>query len=996
MTFRRLLVLTGCLALATVAAAADFTWSLRQWQSDDGLPNNTITGLAQTSDGYLWIASPGPLVRFDGNTFEQILPSQIVPNYRQNARAILAARNGSLWIAMAHGPIFCIGTNNAVEIFTNNLPDLIVQRFVEDAEAGIWTVYPNGEIRRLAGGGVRGFSTADGWPAGYAGSLACDGKGRLWFAKSGEVGQFDHGRFKTLFRTGTSIAQIAGRKNGGVWLCSSSNLFQADEGTPLRAVGALPVKGPDEPTVLFESRDGDLWIGTANDGLFRYNPDGFQKVSAYPQILSLAEDAEGNIWAGTAGDGLIRIRPSAVKLENEEDQSPFGAVRSLCEDTGHNLWATTERGRLIQRTDGHWNQISNWVGGLALCVAADDQGGVWVAGRNALYRWKAGQWEQREQNAGSMAERIYALTIARNGDVWVAGSTLHTLRRLHAGEWHSFNLPRNANYVRAMAEDAAGNIWIGTSRGTLLRIRGDAVFDETTNVFGLPISVRGLCATPDGSLWIACAGGGLCWLDRNGRAARLMAEQGLYDNYLSQVIADDQGWLWFGSDHGIFKARQQAFADVAAGRTAAIQCIHYGRSAGLPSLQANFGHWPDVLRSHDGLLWLPMRTALAVIDPRNGTETFRPPPAYLTRVRVDGALAAAYGRIVPARAPVDLSAPREILRLPPRHYRLEFDYTAINFRAPENVNFRYQLEGFDNGWIEAGEKRTANYSRLPAGNYHFQVQARMGDGEWSQAAVLPVYVTPFLWQTWWFRLALLLAFTAGVIAAVRYISFRRLRHQLQWLERQTALDRERARIARDIHDDLGGSLTQIVLLSGLGQRDHSDPKKVGDYLQRISDTTHQVIRLLDEVVWAVNPRNDNLRDLLRYLGQFAVEFLSGAGIKCRLNLPEPIPARPISADVRHNLFMAAKEALNNVVRHARAGEVQVSAEITGSSLRLTIEDDGQGFGPAPDPVSADGLRNMRQRMEETGGHCEIESVPGKGTRVTFCVAAPAPNDLPGA
>ncbi len=992
MKLRKLLVLIACIAATMVAAASSPSWSLRRWQSGDGLPNDTITGLAQTRDGFLWIASPGPLVRFDGNTFEKFTPSQIVSQYHQNSRALLCASDGSLWIATAHGPIFRIATDNAVEVFTNNLPDMIVQRLMEDADGDIWMLYTVGEVRRIHKGVVQRFSPEDGWPAGYGAPLAVDGKGRIWSAKGGALGQFSNGRFNNLLQLDPLQTLIAGAKNGGVWICSGSQLFKCEDGRTLRKMGSFQTGASAGPMALFESRRGDLWIGTAKNGLFCYNTDGFQRVSPYLQILSIAEDREGNIWVGTGGDGLVRIRRSVVKLENEEGNSSFGFVRSVCEDTNGTLWATTDRGRLIQRSKGQWNGAPDWHGGSASCVASDGKGSVWVAARDALYRWNGGQWSQVEQLT-SMSERIYALAATRQGDLWVAGSTLDNLRRLHEGQWHTLNLPRSANYIRAMAEDAAGNIWVGTSRGILLRLHDDAVFDETTNVFGIPTSVRGMWAASDG-IWIASAGRGLFWINRNGRASRIVAEQGLYDNYLSQVIADDHGWLWFGSDHGIFKAQQQALEAVAEGRATAVQCIHYGQSAGLPPLEAGFGRWPAVLRSRDGLLWMPMKTGLAVIDPCDETEERSTPPLYLTQVVVDGEVAAEYGRIVPAKAPMDLSTLGNLLRLPPKHYRLEFDYTAIDFSDPENVNFRYGLEGFEKGWHDAGTRRTADFSRLPAGDYRFQVQARIGDGPWSPSVAMPISVSPFLWQTWWFRLTVLLLFTGALIGIVRYISFQRLRHRLQMLERQAALDRERARIARDIHDDLGGSLTQIALLSGLGRRDRADSKKVDEYIERISATTHRVIQVLDEVVWAVNPRHDNVRDLLRYIGQFAVDFLSSAGIKCRLDLPEQIPPWPVSADVRHHLFMVSKEALNNIVQHARAGEVRLSATVAEGLVTLTIEDDGQGFGLRSRDAFADGLGNMRQRMQEAGGHCEIESVPGKGTRATFRVDVNR-NRLPG-
>jgi signal transduction histidine kinase len=226
-------------------------------------------------------------------------------------------------------------------------------------------------------------------------------------------------------------------------------------------------------------------------------------------------------------------------------------------------------------------------------------------------------------------------------------------------------------------------------------------------------------------------------------------------------------------------------------------------------------------------------------------------------------------------------------------------------------------------------------------------------------------------------------FTSSLIGVVRYISFRRLRRKLQALAQQAALDKERTRIARDLHDDLGGSLTQVKQLFELALRNHASPDKMGDYLQRGLVKTQHSIKSLDETVWAVNPHNDTLPYLIDYIGQSAVEFLHAADIRCRADLPVSPPEQNISAEARHNLFLAVKEALNNIVRHAHASEVQLQARVTEESLNLTIKDNGQGFEQTPAVANADGLCNMQQRMEEIGGQFRIQSRPGAGTSISL-------------
>ncbi len=451
------------------------------------------------------------------------------------------------------------------------------------------------------------------------------------------------------------------------------------------------------------------------------------------------------------------------------------------------------------------------------------------------------------------------------------------------------------------------------------------------------------------------------------------------------MVADGQGGLWFGSTKGLFKVSQKELEDVAAGRATRVRSVTDGGRDGLPHMQTNFAYSLGALRSGDGRLWIPMGTVLAVIKPEKLRDNLEPPSVIVKKVVVDDQTIAAYGGITPVSMVVDLRSGPVKLKLPPDHHRLEFDFTALSFSAPENVRFSYRLAGFDDQWIDAGTQRSASYSRLPAGKYYFHVKACNSDGVWNETgAVVSFSVAPFFWQTWWFRIIGFVVFTSVIALIVRYVSFRRLQLMVRLLKQQAALDKERARIARDIHDDLGGRLTKIVLLSGLALRERAAPEQTGARVQEIAATARQVIKSLDETVWAINPRNDTLPDLINYLGQFAVEFFCAplkfaARLRCRITLPTARFPR----EARHNLFLATKEALNNIVRHAGACEVWLRVNLSADALSLTIEDSGQGFAQLPNDANADGVRNMHQRMDEIGGQFQIEGKPGRGTRVSF-------------
>jgi signal transduction histidine kinase len=360
-------------------------------------------------------------------------------------------------------------------------------------------------------------------------------------------------------------------------------------------------------------------------------------------------------------------------------------------------------------------------------------------------------------------------------------------------------------------------------------------------------------------------------------------------------------------------------------------------------------------------------------------------------MNVDDHTVAAYGGVMPVNGETNLGEAPAVLRLPPDNRHTEFEFTAFNFSAPDNVHFRYRLEGFDDDWVDGDTLRAAIYPRLPAGEYEFRVAACNSDGAWNEARSAFVFsVAPFFWQTWYFRAGAFLVFTVLLIALIRYALIRRLQLKLRLLEQQAALDKERARIARDLHDDLGGSLTEMSLLLGLTGRELAAKHRTEGNLQQCSTLVQQMSRSVDEIIWAINPRNDTLRYLIDYMSQFVVEFLHAANVRCRVDLPNHIPDRTLSPEARHNLFLVVKEVLNNIARHSQATEVRLAVAVTEEGVNLTIEDNGQGFDAAPANGQADGLRNMRQRMEEIGGHFSIESMPETGTRVSFLYRFPAP------
>jgi signal transduction histidine kinase/ligand-binding sensor domain-containing protein len=990
----------GLTVPAAGAATNTTSWLRLPWSSAAGLPNNTVNGIVQTVDGFVWVGTPNGLARFDGVRFEELPSTRFIETPNRGVLTMAGGRAGSILLGMDRGAVVNLsGESKQVFLPHADFSTATIYSLTEDAQGTIWVCYRGGSVRRVVGGSLQAVDAEAGLPEGIQiCSIACEASGRLWFFKAGHLGVWRGERLETLQEVPGKAGRITASRAGGGWLCADFRLFRFKDGEGLTDCGSFRPRLPGtEVSVMLEGRDGTLWIGTTFSGLYRYDGVTFQPVATtHQEIISLMEDSEENIWVGMRGGGLNQIRPRAVTLEGQETGLPIPVISSLCEDTAGTVWAATQNGALARNIGGQWQVIptdKTWPG-QAMSLAADPTGGIWVGTRyNRLFRWKDNRFLEWGDARRMTGQTVHTLVVATNGDVWIGEDSPVSVQRLRAGELQDFKVPPDIRVIRASAQDAAGNIWFGSSKGVLLRAEGERLVDETARTMGDPQPIRCLYATPDGSLWIGFAGWGVGRI-KNGRYTALTARQGLHDDFISQIVADERGWLWFGGDRGIFKVRQAELDAVCEGTDDRVRSVHYGpgdygHGDGRPSLQANFGNSPIALRSRDGRVWLAMRTALAVIDPDKVPRNLRPPPVVLTRMAVGERTVAAYGGLMsPASSAEKLAedSTREFnpIRVAPDHRRLEFDFTALSFVGMENILFRYRLDGYDEDWTETKTERTAKYPHLPRGNYQFRVLACNSEGIWNEhGARLGFVVLPFFWQTWWFRGTVVLAFTALVIAVVRYVSFRRLRAQLLTLEQQAALHRERARIAKDIHDDLGASLTQISFLGELAHQDRRSPEKVGDHINIIANTARRAVKSLDEIVWAVNPRNDTLAHFIDYTGQFALDYLRLAGIRCRLDLPEQVPARELSTDVRHNLFLVVKEAINNTVKYAHATELRLRIAVSAEKLELSVEDNGCGFSPPPDDRDADGLRNMRQRLGDIGGRCWIQGRPGAGAKISL-------------
>jgi signal transduction histidine kinase len=309
--------------------------------------------------------------------------------------------------------------------------------------------------------------------------------------------------------------------------------------------------------------------------------------------------------------------------------------------------------------------------------------------------------------------------------------------------------------------------------------------------------------------------------------------------------------------------------------------------------------------------------------------------------------------------------------------------------SPERIRFRYQLTGVDDDWVEAGTARSATYGSIPAGDHVFRVLASSPEGVWgSRPATVALAVHPYFWQTNWFLAAVTAFLAGGGVWMFRRATVRRLGLRLEYMRQQHAVDQERARIAQDIHDELGANLTSIGLLADMGARHKADPAALARDLNHISRTARSSVAAMDAIVWALNPRNDSLDHFANYVAQFTRDFFGPTPLRTRLELPANLPAQPLTTETRHQLFLLVKESFNNIVRHAQATEVRLELACENGHLHLIIADNGKGLPQLPGGEGHNGLTNLRERIARLGGDLRVASEPGRGTRLDFTMPLP--------
>jgi len=1007
------LVLAGLSLLADVARAFDSGFAetegaVRVWQRADqradGLPSDSVTAIIQTRDGFLWLGTSEGLVRFDGDKFTPRELSETATNSAIWVTALTEDERGHLWIGTQQDGLFEL-VEGQLKHYTKNqgLLDDNVTSLAADGRGSVWIGTKSG-LNLYTGKGFKAFTAREGLADESVSGVVVARSGTVWITTRSGMYQFAGGRVAPYeFQTesqGRNPEYLSAYedRSGNVWAYGATffinladpskrfNYFRGNEAASVRIWS------------LCEGHDGRLWIGTSRPGLLCFDDNRFQLVNIGEQlgtydVRAICEDREGNLWLGTSGGGLVQLRPQPVHILRASQGLPSVSPTALALDSGGRVYVGLARGGVFASDAGRFERFGG--GGLnvqefvsALAVATD--GTVWAGtlggGLYGLRRDRAVQFT----TANGLADNsVMSVCVDREGNIWASTS---------AGTVHRFNGPAVTRFdgtagltgapVTVLAAGSDGSVWLGTEDGVVLRSERDKfVIAQAANKLGRR-PILALSESAQGRLWIGSAGGGLACL-ADGITTTWNTANGLPHDVVAGVIEDTAENLWLATGAGIYRVARSSWhgTPVEPHPPLTSKLISDAKTS---YEAATVSGGMRALRAAESKLWFATSEGVLHVDTRRSDAQPVTVPLYVESIAINGqpplsvlqtaTLASVFSNGVPAELPGDLRS-------------LDIFFTALKFAAPEKVRFRYKLEGSDPEWIENTSTRSVRYGRLAYGRYRFRVATHAGDGVWQEAATPFAFIlpTPLYLQSWAIGLYCIGAI-ALVAAIVRVVSHRRLRHALAQLEQQQALERERMRIARDMHDEIGSKLTKISFLSEHARMDAKSAGPLAAKVESIAEASRELLQTMDEIVWVVNPRNDTLEHLAAYLSHYAGEYFQNTSVECEVRLPRALPHHPLSSEARHNLFLTFEETLNNVLKHSGTAKVKVEMNLHAPEFEINITDDGRGFDPAAVPSGngstrgqrgGNGLRNMRQRLTDIGGECVIRSQPGKGTTVSL-------------
>ncbi|MGA9129424.1 MAG: two-component regulator propeller domain-containing protein [Terracidiphilus sp.] len=965
----RYFLCSSLIAIAGLACAQEpprllSQYAVRNYTTEQGLPQNEVRSIAQTPDGYLWFGTNDGLARFDGVKFT-VYRQESTPGIGHNMfSALVVDHLGRLWIATGDGlscyehgifrrftekdglpakPIHTlladnsgklwIGTWNGLAVFDgiqfrtlnrkDGLPEDSISALAEDGAGGLWVGTYNSGLAHMAKGKISVSTEKDGLPSNFVQTLFRDREGRLWVGTLKGSALLDtSGHFQAIQGLPGRYSSFYQDHSGSIWSATDKTFarLRMAPGPKFERKESLSL----DVDAVFEDRDGSLWVGTSSSGVVRYRPGPFITYTEREGLIdkvaaTLFEDSKGRIWVGGYGLSVrssTRFHPAALK------QIGKSVVWSLAEDGAGAIWVATMKGTF--RFDGQsWTRMgkAQGIAETVHCLYSDRAGRIWLGSLEGLTIWDHGRTSKLTLKDGLPSNYVMSILEDREGAFWIG--TVSGLTRFDHGKFTTYTTADGLlnNFISALYEDSSGTLWICTPSGL--------------NRF------------------------------KNGRFKGFTVKEGMFADNVLQLLEDDRHNFWISSFRGLFRINRDQLNAVADGSQARIDSVAYGQEDGIKSgTVGGPGVQPAGWKSRDGTLWFPTNQGVVEVDPTLVQPPIPPPVPLLQDIFADGVVT-------------------QSTIFGPEIRRIDFQFTAPTSVQAEAIEYRYRMDGYEDKWHEVGTKRQISFTNLPQGTYHFFVSARRGGGPWSaQEASASISVEPHFYETRWFYSAL------GLSAFLLIWMANSLR---VWaIERRlTGIMAERSRVAQELHDTLlqAVSGTAMEIQGGLGQLRNGSTE--AGIQQLSSALEHLGISMADarQAIWDLrSPEHEHGR--LDLALESAAQRICGTS----LHLCFTVAGKPtmLAETLERQLYRIGIEAVMNAVRHSNGSELTILLEYADEAVSLIVRDNGRGFNYAlaetPSHSNHWGLAGMKQRAQQCSADLTIETAPGQGT----CIRVNAP------
>lgn len=960
---------------------------VKKWTTRDGLPQNTVTSIVQTSDGYLWLGTFGGLARFDGVKFD-VFDAANTSGFRTNrVLSLLEDSHGTLWVGTDSGEVYLIRNDAILELDFGLRSDRREVWAIEQDGSGVMYLSSTGGLESIQ-------LAADGTPLTDSGitlseldsyGLFKDGNGRVWAKLWDGLVLLNREGFVQAKALGldlpTSIFDVAFATNGKsvigasgtVGIFDGRNFDEVESLSESKHRAGFAV-GETRGTFWFQQVDELFRIGSGS--VTRYDLDGYVSTGS----RAILEDNEGNIWLATQTDGLVRLRPRMIASVAEMSGQESISAYAIIEGPDGTVWIAGEK--LLAVKEGSVRRIRAAPGQpspsvlQSLAVGAD--GRIWAGGQLGLWYVESGTLIPVP---GFREKRVQALLLDRSGALWI-GTDKGLLRQFN-GEITSFESEQGVAgaSIHLVTQLRDGSIWIGTRRGAgryvNSRFEPVALFDPPDSPF-----VRDIVETKDGSIWVATYGGGLVRL-RDGKTRSVTRSNGLINNFLSRVLVDGDERFWIHSNAGVAVVERAALDRVAGGEDAFLGGAHFSEDDGMTSSEARGGHQPAGLLASDGRVWFPTITDVIVINPALV-------PTTVPKIFIERAHSREQGE--PADQAQLKFDPYQEIKIEDGLRNLEIEYSGLSLSKPEGIRYFYKLDGLDSEWIDAGTRKVAFYPFLPAGNYLFVVKAVNSNGIWTEVpATVRITVAQKFYETRWF-LILIAGLVVLVGIAVFYLRSRQA--ELRQAE-QVKFSREliranenvRSRIASELHDGISHNLLVMANWARTG-RTASDAahSHLEGYFDKIANLANDSLAETRAIVEGLGSQNISRFGLTEAILDMIDNVEEASGVVFETDIDNIDGLLYPEAEI--GLFRALQECINNILKHTESPRATLSIRRRESSVRALLADHGSGFDVTAvlqENSRSDGtglgVRNLVRRIQLLGGSVTIDSRASVGTTV---------------